>query len=192
MEAPDKMKPIHWLAAAFGVCLLTAGLTVARADDDREGPIDGRLAGPDVAPAADPLYVEECGACHFAYPAGLLPARSWERVMAGLKDHFGDNAELAPDLAAKLTTYLTENAADRATDRRGAWLLRGLADGAAPLRITELPAFRGEHREIPARLVQDNPDVGSLSRCEACHTRAPQGYYNDRGVRIPGYGRWDD
>jgi len=192
MEAPDKMKPVHWLATACGVALLTAGLTVARADDDREGPFDGRLAGPDVAPAADPLYVDECGACHFAYPPGLLPARSWERVMTGLQDHFGDNAELAPDVAARLTRYLTEHAADRGADRRGAWVLRGLGAKDAPLRITELPAFRREHREIPARLVADNKDVGSLSRCEACHTRAARGYYNDRDVRIPGYGRWDD
>jgi Dihaem cytochrome c len=192
MEAPDRMKPVHWLATVCGFALLTAGLTVARADDDREGPFDGRLAGPDVAPAADPLYVDECGACHFAYPPGLLPARSWEGVMTGLRDHFGDNAELAPDVAARLTRYLTEHAADRGADRRGAWVLRSLGANDAPLRITELPAFRGEHREIPARLVADNQDVGSLSRCEACHTRAARGYYNGRDVRIPGYGRWDD
>lgn len=192
MEAPDKMRPIHWLAAACGVALLTAGLTVARADDDHEGPFDGRLAGPDVAPASDLLYVEECGACHFAYPPGLLPARSWERVMTGLSDHFGDNAELPAETAGKIRTYLAANAADRAPNRRGAWLLRGLGPNDAPLRITELPAFRGEHREIPARLVADNEDVGSLSRCEACHTRAAKGYYNDHDVRIPGYGRWDD
>jgi len=189
MEASDKMKPIHWLATAVGVALMTAGLTVARADG---GPLDGRLTGPDVAPAADPLYVEECGACHFAYPPGLLPARSWERVMTGLKDHFGDNAELPLDTAARLRAYLTENAADAAGDRRGAWLLRGLKGRDAPMRITELPAIRGEHRELPVRLVADNKDVGSLSRCEACHTRAAKGYYNDHDVRIPGYGRWDD
>jgi len=193
MEAPERMKPIHWLATAGGVCLLTAGLTIARADD---GPLAGRLAGPDVAPATDPVYLEECGACHMAYPAGFLPARSWARVMAGLSDHFGDNAELPPDTAAAVSRYLTDHAADRGPngsgDRRGPALLRGLKAGDAPMRITELPMIRGEHNDLPARLVADNKDVGSLARCDACHTRAARGYYNEHDVRIPGYGRWDD
>jgi hypothetical protein len=43
-----------------------------------------------------PLYKDECGSCHFAYPPTMLPAASWERVMAGLGAHFGDNADSAP------------------------------------------------------------------------------------------------
>ena len=48
----------------------------------------------DVAAIANPVYKEECGSCHMAYPPGLLPARSWTKVMSGLDNHFGDNAEL--------------------------------------------------------------------------------------------------
>jgi Dihaem cytochrome c len=171
--------------------VLAAGLTVARADDD-EGGLGGRLAGPDVAPATDAKYPEECGACHFAYPPGLLPARSWERLMAGLEDHFGDNAGLPPDDRTTLTAYLAQHAADRAGARRAGAIVRSLGAADAPIRISEVPYIQREHREIPARLVKDNPDVGSLARCDACHTRAAEGYYNDHGVRIPGYGRWDD
>jgi hypothetical protein len=32
---------------------------------------------------------EECAACHSAYPPGMLPAASWQRVMANLPRHFG-------------------------------------------------------------------------------------------------------
>jgi mono/diheme cytochrome c family protein len=34
-----------------------------------------------------PLYKQECAACHMAYPPGLLPARSWTRIMSGLDKH---------------------------------------------------------------------------------------------------------
>jgi hypothetical protein len=36
------------------------------------------------------LYVKECGGCHFPYQPGLLSAVSWERIMGGLGDHFGE------------------------------------------------------------------------------------------------------
>jgi len=40
--------------------------------------------------------------------------------------------------------------------------------------------------------VKDNPEVGSFSRCDACHTGAAKGSYDEHGVRIPGFGRWED
>ena len=41
-----------------------------------------------------PKYAQECSACHVAYPAGFLPAASWQRVMAGLGKHYGTDASL--------------------------------------------------------------------------------------------------
>ena len=35
----------------------------------------------------DALYIEECGACHLAYPPGLLPVQSWRGIMSDLEDH---------------------------------------------------------------------------------------------------------
>ena len=32
-----------------------------------------------------PLYKEECGSCHIAYPAVLLPPGSWQKLMVGLE-----------------------------------------------------------------------------------------------------------
>ena len=29
----------------------------------------------------DQIYNEECGACDMAYPPGLLPAKSWQRLL---------------------------------------------------------------------------------------------------------------
>lgn len=182
------MKPMHWMATFLGLTLFLGGLTAVRADDD------GRFGarGPDVAPVTDTLYKQECGACHFAYQPGLLPARSWQKLMGGLDHHFGDNAELLPGDQKAITDYLVAHAADRATERRAVQIARTLPESAVPLRISELPYIRAKHDELPARMVKDNPQVKSLARCEACHQRAPEGYYNESSVRVPGFGSWDD
>ena len=141
----------------------------------------------------DPLYAEECGACHLAYPAHLLPARSWDKLMAGLDDHFGDNAELMPDMAQKITAYLVDNAADVNPDPRSTKFMRGLGQDEAPVRITETDYFKRKHDEVPERLVAGNPDVGSFSQCQACHGKdAQRGVFDEDTVDIPGHGRWDD
>lgn len=149
------------------------------------------VRGRDVAAAANPKYREQCGSCHFAYPAGLLPAASWERIMGNLADHFGENAELPAADTAELTAYLSANAADSGAAVGRSVAFARSADGA-PLRITETAYFQREHRELPRRAVQDNPQVGSFSNCNACHTRAAEGSFNEHEVVVPGFGRWED
>ena len=68
-----------------------------------------------VAAVSNPQYSEECGSCHMAYPPGLLPAQSWQKLMGGLADHFGDNAELDAGLHNQIAQYLTDNSADAST-----------------------------------------------------------------------------
>ena len=160
-------------------------------DDDDRGYSRFLPARVDFRPADNPQYVEECGACHLAYPPGMLPSLSWRRIMSGLEDHFGENAELDVESARHITAYLTANAADRSHIGRAPHVARSLR-GNAPLRFTKTRYFLRKHHEIPRRLVADNPDVGSFSRCEACHAGAKQGNYNEHQVRIPGVGRWDD
>lgn len=146
----------------------------------------------DVAPVDNPMYDAECGACHFPYQPGLLPARSWARLMRGLEDHFGESAELDAEPARRLTDYLLANAADRAEHRRSRAIAGSLGDAQAPLRISETRYFQRKHHEIPPRLVTGNDQVGSWSNCETCHTEAATGSYNEHQVTIPGIGRWDD
>ena len=184
------------LAGALGVGAI--GITAASSDNANRNH-DGRYRSADDdddyrrgsgAPKFDP-YADECGACHLAYPAGLLPERSWRAIMAGLDDHFGDNAELDEATRIEISDYLSRFAADQGGAQRGRRMLRGL-DGETPLRITELPYFVREHDEVPARLVRDNPDVGSFSQCDACHRDASRGLFDEDTVDIPGHGRWDD
>ncbi|MFQ5644289.1 MAG: diheme cytochrome c [Thiogranum sp.] len=146
----------------------------------------------DVAAAENPVYKEECGSCHMAYPPGLLPARSWARMLAGLADHFGDDAGLDPETHRAISRFLAENSADRSDFRRARKFSRSVKPNDAPIRISETPYFRHEHDEIPDRMVTGNPEVKSLSQCDACHTGAERGAFNEHDIDIPGYGRWDD
>ena len=50
----------------------------------------GRLLPRDMPPA----YRQECASCHTAYPPGMLPAASWQRIMTGLDKHYGTDAAL--------------------------------------------------------------------------------------------------
>lgn len=141
----------------------------------------------------DPLYKKECGACHFAYQPGLLPKRSWDKMMADLADHFGTDASLEPADVAKIKGYLDSYAADsgKAGYRHYQKLNRSIHPADAPQRISEIPYFVKEHRGIPLRAINQDA-VKSLAHCRKCHTTADKGYYGERGINIPGYGRWDD
>lgn len=147
-----------------------------------------------VSPVSNPVYKEECGACHFPYQPGLLPARSWQKLLqaSALADHFGDNAELDEGIREALLVYTTENAADKSLHKRSKKIMASLRDDATPMRITETPYIKEKHHEIPDRLIKQNDQVKSLSYCNKCHTSADKGSFDDDDVKIPGYGRWDD
>lgn len=146
----------------------------------------------DVTPVANASYKSECSGCHFAYQPGLLPAAAWKQVMASLSDHYGDDASMDEQLAQEITAYLTGNAADGAAQSRSRAFAKGAMGGKGLPRITETQYFRREHHEIPAKYVTGNAEVGSFSNCNACHTKADSGVFNEHQVVIPGVGRWDD
>lgn len=188
------MKTIMIATGALGL-ILTAGLVMG--DDDEHERRWGFFSQffakqPDVAPVKNTTYQQECGSCHFAYQPGLLPARSWQKMMGNLENHFDENAELDKDTQAELTQYLVENAADHADYKRSKRIMNSLSKEHSPLRITETAYFIRKHDEIPRRLVLNNPELGSFSQCAACHMKAEKGSYEEDEVRIPGVGRWDD
>jgi hypothetical protein len=134
-------------------------------------------ARPDPVPRdpAEARYVAECGSCHIAYPPGLLPAAHWQGVLAQLDRHYGVDASLEAPQRRALSTWLARRAGARADP--------GGAPGAAP-RITTTGWFVREHREVPARTWK-LAQVGSAARCEACHSGAENGDFDEHGVRLP-------
>ena len=129
-------------------------------------------------PVTDKLTAEECGSCHLAYPASMLPAAAWQKMMGSLDKHFGDNASLDPQSTAAITRYLMDNAGDTGGSAYGRKLLKGLAAGQVPERITTRPKWEREHREVSAREWK-RKDVGSKANCAACHKEAERGYFED-------------
>lgn len=126
------------------------------------------------AAVTHPAYQEECGSCHVAFPPRLLAAPDWRRLMQRLGKHFGSDASVSPALARDIGAFLEANAG-----REG----RSTASSAAP-RITETSWFVHEHGEVAPGTFK-RPAVKSAANCGACHTRAGEGSYREREIRVP-------
>jgi len=130
---------------------------------------DGRSSSPPL-----PLYKTECAACHIAYPAGMLPAASWQAIMTGLSKHYGVDASLDATATQHIGTWLVAHAG---TGRR-------FSDAPPDNRISKSRWFVRQHDEVSASVFK-RASVGSASNCGACHGHAADGDFNERQVRIP-------
>lgn len=145
-----------------------------------------------VAPALNENYINECASCHFGYQAGLLPNRSWEKIMGGLEDHFGTDASLEPEDVQTILKYLVDNSAEKFTNyKRSKRINNSISRYSTPIAITKTPYIVKKHDDIPSKLITQK-EVSSLANCKACHTTADKGIYGERDINIPNYGRWDD
>jgi hypothetical protein len=124
------------------------------------------------APVDDAATLAECGGCHLPFPPQLLPAVSWQAIMADLPRHFGEDASLPAALAAAITAYLVSHAGDPAS-------LRG---GPAPLRITATTPWLRRHAAIAPERFAD-PKVRSPANCQACHQAADRGIFGQADGR---------
>jgi hypothetical protein len=134
------------------------------------------LAWADSAPSVPllPKYRQECSACHVAYPPGMLPAASWQRVMGNLQNHYGTDASLDAATIQELSGWLKAHAG---TYKR-------VSAPPPDDRITRSAWFIREHNEVPAATWK-LPAVKSAANCAACHTQADQGDFRERNIRIP-------
>lgn len=138
-------------------------------------------------------YEANCASCHFAYQPGLLPARSWQKIMhsSALIQHFGESAEIDTPTRLAILDYLQSNAADVSEDKWSKRVMRGIKDAETPLRITRLAYFLQRHDEVSEHNVLDNEAVRSWGNCVACHTQAKQGIYDEDWVKIPDVFFWN-
>jgi mono/diheme cytochrome c family protein len=157
--------PLTFHRGALLLALLTGAALAAPARADN-------LAVPQL-----PAYQQECASCHLAYPPGLLPAASWQRLMANLPKHFGTDASLDAPTLKTLSAFLAANAGSYKKVAR---------DPSPPPddRISRSAWFVREHREID-RATWQRPSIGSPANCAACHTGAAQGGFSERDLRIP-------
>lgn len=121
------------------------------------------------APDGRKSFLNECSACHMAYPPMLLPRVSWEKILSNLSNHFGEDASLDPQTTQAIKAFVTSHSAE--TSRFGRQFMRGLQPGQTPLRITDMPVWISIHsEELPPSIWKD-PRVRSKANCPACHHR---------------------
>jgi nitrate/TMAO reductase-like tetraheme cytochrome c subunit len=154
--------------------ILILGLSLvgapALADSDQhEAEHRGKTA---LSGQSNTLWQQECGSCHLAFPARMLPAASWRKMMSSLDKHFGADASLTVPENREITAFLVNNAAS---------LWRA---PSAPLRITETAWFQREHDELAAATWK-RAAIKRPANCAACHPGADTGDFEEDRVRIP-------
>jgi len=156
-------QPLRRSVALATLTLLGLASLPAQADRGREMPQN-----------VPKSYSQECAACHLAYPPGLLPAASWQRIMKGLDRHYGTDASLEPAQVQEIGRWLDAHAG---TYKR-------VREAPPEDRITRSAWFERKHRKVePA--VWKLPSVKSAAQCAACHTGAEQGRFDDDDLRLP-------
>ncbi|MCL4791072.1 MAG: cytochrome C [Gammaproteobacteria bacterium] len=152
------------LSTATALCLVVIALPLASHADGAKKP----------APT-NPVWQEECGSCHIAYPARFLPAESWRSMMAALDQHFGSDASVDAQTADTIETFLVQNAKRSKSSQKAE---------SSTLRITGTKWFRNEHDEVPAAKWK-SPAIGSAANCGACHPGADRGSFRERDIKVP-------
>jgi hypothetical protein len=176
------MSRVARIAAA---ALVLAAWPALAADDrffkEQPGSMNGFFA------ARDPLYVKECGSCHFAYSPGLLPARSWELYVQRFDSHFGEKLGLDAPTRDKLRAYLVENAADRSPYEGSKVFMERIEKDRTPYRLSDVRLYREMHFII-SRMVRTDArvKVKTLGDCGACHQMAAEGSFGNSELAIPG------
>jgi cytochrome b len=136
-------------------------------------------------PTAMPAVVKkECGSCHMAYTPNILPAASWKKLMAGLEDHFGEDASVDEPSRRRIEDFMTANSAERSIEEISLKILRQTGSAGAPLRITETTYWRVKHADI-GPTIYARASIKNRINCAACHLRAEAGSYEDDDIIIP-------
>ena len=143
-----------------------------------------------IKPVDNEVYKNECGSCHFAYPAGLLPSSAWNKMMSNLSNHFGDDASVDEKTFQTLANYLNENSAEKSMDYKRSRKIVENLNGVIPDSISKMPYMKKKHKEIKENLITQK-EVKGLFNCTACHKNAEKGIFSEEDVNIPNYGKWE-
>ena len=195
----DTTTPIaqpHWLVATLLLVLMTAfggwwffyayheplETRLGRVENTTEEP-PVKFVGARLADNAQ--WRDECGSCHAVFYPALLPARSWQKIMADQSQHFGTDLGLDATTAAALLAFMTANSADQHLTEAAFKIEQSIPRDATPLRVTDTPYWINKHQEIAAA-DWASPLVKSKNNCAACHSDADKGTFEDAAMQIPG------
>lgn len=170
----------------FIVAGLIAGSSAIADSDERGGKHENHHSesrGSSYVVPESALYSQECASCHFLYLPGLLPERSWERVMSSTDKHFGENLGLDASALSEIKTFLKANSSEKTSTEWGRKITKS-AGTTAPERITEIGWIKKEHGKIKPEVFK-RASIGSFSNCGACHQGGAKGDFEEDSVRIP-------
>ncbi len=139
--------------------------------------------GGNLNPVTNQMYRNACGECHLAYQPELMPSGSWQKILNRLDDHFEEEIDVDPDTIKIISDYLKTNAAEISSAKRSKKIMRSLGN-KLPMRITEIPYILRKHHDLDQELFK-RESIGSLANCNACHTAAEKGIYDDDDAKIP-------
>lgn len=177
VAAPARPTPAARPALAALLVLAAVGAALAPTAAVRRDSLPGAPARVEGS-----AYAAACSDCHEAYHPSLLPADSWRRLMAGLEDHFGEDASLDPATTAEVTAWLVAHDA-WATETKPARHL-GRRAGPDTLRTTDTAFWKRTHAALGDQVFA-RPPVYTRANCSACHRDAATGWFNPRAIRIP-------
>ena len=115
------------------------------------------------------------------YHPSLLPRDSWQKLMANLEDHFGEDASLDDSVTQDIANYLSTYSS-QVWDTEAANELRAV-DPQKPYEITATPFWKRTHARIDPTIFETRP-VLSKGNCAACHWDAESGRFADQKIEI--------
>jgi len=159
-----------WIAVAVIVVVLFEGYGLSTFPGDRWRPI-----------GLNATYKSECGDCHHPHHPSLRSRDQWRRLLSALDNHFGEDASLSPRKMAEIGGFLGVNAAE-SFDTEVANRL-GRIDTPTG-RATETRYWMRRHRDLDEMIFKTKA-VGSKVNCDACHTDAASGRFDDAAIALP-------
>lgn len=127
------------------------------------------------------VYLEECGGCHVAYHPSLRTQKTWQSLLSNLSDHYGEDASLDEHGLMNITRYLMKQSAHFVDSESAHNIGR---QETQTMRITDTSYWKKRHKEINEGLFS-SPNVGSKINCNACHSDADSGRFDDVNINLP-------
>jgi len=173
LPTPRAARPIHATVVVFALAAASGAALYALS---RMPPL-GIPKMPELA-----TYRSECGACHWPFHPSLLPRTSWDKLLATLDNHFGEDASLPDDQRTEIARHLDAYAAEN-WDTEAANRFRTVSP-PDPTRITKSPYWIAKHRRIDPTTFRSTAVKGE-SNCAACHSDAETGRFDDQAIKVP-------
>jgi cytochrome b len=130
--------------------------------------------------AQNDAWKKECTGCHLDYHPSILPARSWNALLRGQHEHFGEDLGLDDETVNTLCEYaLSQPAESHATPL--AWKVDSTTPAeSTPERVTDTAYWKHRHEDL------SEADWGRTKRfaCDGCHLDATAGTFLPGAIQV--------